>query len=119
MGLVFARGVYDSVPTKETHAHAGEEARSRGTINGFANENEQVADLRDYLAAERTLLLPRVDSHGGVLEWAFGFFVARFRCFLQEIHAAQQSFFFLSPPQLTIGLVSRFVSPALIAVGSG
>jgi len=71
-------------------------------------EMRQRADLRDYLAAERTLL---AWIRTGLSLMGFGFVVARFGLFLQEIQAAQHSF----SPQ-TYGL-SLWFGTALIAAG--
>jgi uncharacterized protein (DUF302 family)/uncharacterized membrane protein YidH (DUF202 family) len=66
------------------------------------------ADLRDYLAAERTLL---AWIRTGLALMGFGFVVARFGLFLQELQSVQHS----SAPQ-TYGL-SLWFGTALIAVG--
>ena len=67
-------------------------------------------DLRDYLAAERTLL---AWIRTGLALMGFGFVVARFGLFLQEMQAVQHSF----PPQ-SYGL-SLWFGTALIAAGVG
>jgi putative membrane protein len=68
----------------------------------------QRADLRDYLAAERTLL---AWIRTGLALMGFGFVVARFGLFLQELQAAQHA-----TPVQTYGL-SLWFGTALIAVG--
>ena len=52
-----------------------------------SGEIDRRADLRDYLAAERTLL---AWIRTGLALMGFGFVVARFGIFLQEINATQQ-----------------------------
>jgi putative membrane protein len=71
-------------------------------------ESKPKADLRDYLAAERTLL---AWIRTGLALMGFGFVVARFGLFLQELQAAQHA----STTQ-TYGL-SLWFGTALIAVG--
>lgn len=66
------------------------------------------AALSDYLAAERTLL---AWIRTGIAMMGFGFVVARFGLFLQEIHVAQNS-----PATRHYGL-SLWFGTALIAVG--
>ncbi len=65
------------------------------------------ASLTDYLAAERTLL---AWIRTGLALMGFGFVVARFGLFLQEVQIAQ------SAPVLSYGLSLRF-GIALIALG--
>src|SRR6266852_5280473 len=69
---------------------------------------KQKADLRDYLAAERTLL---AWIRMGLALMGFGFVVARFGLFLQEFHAVQRA-----PSAQSYGL-SLWFGTALIAVG--
>jgi uncharacterized protein (DUF302 family)/uncharacterized membrane protein YidH (DUF202 family) len=71
-------------------------------------EIRQKADLRDYLAAERTLL---AWIRTGLALMGFGFVVARFGLFLQEFQAAPHA----ALPQ-SYGL-SLWFGTALIAVG--
>jgi uncharacterized protein (DUF302 family)/uncharacterized membrane protein YidH (DUF202 family) len=71
-------------------------------------EPNQPADLRDYLAAERTLL---AWIRTGLALMGFGFVVARFGLFLQEVRIAQ---FPLSPQSYGLSL---WFGTALIAVG--
>src|ERR1700730_7082902 len=71
-------------------------------------EMRQRADLRDYLAAERTLL---AWIRTGLALMGFGFVVARFGLFLQELQVAQHA---LSPPSYGLSL---WFGTALIAVG--
>ncbi len=66
------------------------------------------ADLRDYLAAERTFL---AWIRTGLALMGFGFVVARFGLFLQELQAVQRNF-----PAQSYGL-SLWFGTALIAVG--
>ena len=68
----------------------------------------QKADLRDYLAAERTLL---AWIRTGLALMGFGFVVARFGLFLQELQFAQHL-----PSVRSYGL-SLWFGTALIAVG--
>ena len=75
------------------------------------NEPEKInqrADLRDYLAAERTLL---AWIRTGLALMGFGFVVARFGLFLQGLQAAQHVF-----PSQSYGL-SLWFGTALIAAG--
>jgi len=72
------------------------------------SEVPQKADLRDYLAAERTLL---AWVRTGLALMGFGFVVARFGLFLQELQFAQRDF-----AAQTYGL-SLWFGTALIAVG--
>ena len=71
-------------------------------------EIRQKADLRDYLAAERTLL---AWIRTGLALMGFGFVVARFGLFLQELQAAQHA-----PLPQSYGL-SLWFGTALIAMG--
>jgi len=71
-------------------------------------EMRQRADLRDYLAAERTLL---AWIRTGLALMGFGFVVARFGLFLQEIQVAQHTL-----AAHSYGL-SLWFGTALIAVG--
>jgi len=73
-----------------------------------SGEINQRADLRDYLAAERTLL---AWIRTGLALMGFGFVVARFGLFLQELQAAQHG-----PPAQSYGL-SLWFGTALIAAG--
>ena len=66
------------------------------------------ASLSDYLAAERTLL---AWIRTGLAMMGFGFVVARFGLFLQELHATQNS-----PSAQHYGL-SLWFGTALIVVG--
>src|SRR5437588_7952401 len=66
------------------------------------------ADVRDYLAAERTFL---AWIRMGLALMGFGFVVARFGLFLQEFHAVQRA-----PSTQSYGL-SLWFGTALIAVG--
>ncbi len=61
-------------------------ARSESRFHGFADGPQRRADLRDYLAAERTFL---AWIRTGLALMGFGFVVARFGLFLQEISGAQ------------------------------
>jgi uncharacterized protein (DUF302 family)/uncharacterized membrane protein YidH (DUF202 family) len=65
------------------------------------------ADLRDYLAAERTFL---AWIRTGLALMGFGFVVARFGLFMQELRAAQQ-------PQAQSSGLSLWFGTTLIAVG--
>src|SRR5882724_1599734 len=69
---------------------------------------DQRADLRDYLAAERTLL---AWIRKGLALMGFGFVVARFGLFLQELQVAQHT---LAAPSYGLSL---WFGTALIAVG--
>jgi putative membrane protein len=69
---------------------------------------EQKASLRDYLAAERTLL---AWIRTGLALMGFGFVVARFGVFLQQLEVMQRA-----PSQQPYGL-SLWFGTALIAVG--
>jgi uncharacterized protein (DUF302 family)/uncharacterized membrane protein YidH (DUF202 family) len=71
-------------------------------------EMSQKAALSDYLAAERTLL---AWIRTGLALMGFGFVVARFGLFLQELQVAQHA---LSPPSYGLSL---WFGTALIAVG--
>jgi uncharacterized protein (DUF302 family)/uncharacterized membrane protein YidH (DUF202 family) len=71
-------------------------------------ETKPKADLRDYLAAERTLL---AWIRTGLALMGFGFVVARFGLFLQELQAAQRI------PSLQSYGLSLWFGVALIAVG--
>ena len=71
------------------------------------SESGQKADLRDYLAAERTFL---AWIRTGLALMGFGFVVARFGLFLQELQIAQRL------PAQSYGL-SLWFGTALIAVG--
>jgi uncharacterized protein (DUF302 family)/uncharacterized membrane protein YidH (DUF202 family) len=71
-------------------------------------EIRQKAALSDYLAAERTLL---AWIRTGLALMGFGFVVARFGLFLQELQVAQHA---LSPPSYGLSL---WFGTALIAVG--
>jgi len=71
-------------------------------------EMKQKAALSDYLAAERTLL---AWIRTGLALMGFGFVVARFGLFLQELQVAQHA---LSPPSYGLSL---WFGTALIAVG--
>jgi len=73
-----------------------------------STQPNQKADLRDYLAAERTLL---AWIRTGLALMGFGFVVARFGLFLQELQAVEHV---LSAQ--TYGL-SLWFGTALIAVG--
>jgi len=71
------------------------------------SESGPKADLRDYLAAERTLL---AWIRTGLALMGFGFVVARFGLFLQELQIAQRL------PAQSYGL-SLWFGTVLIAVG--
>src|ERR1700683_2398380 len=71
-------------------------------------ESAQKADLRDYLAAERTLL---AWIRTGLALMGFGFVVARFGLFLQELQIAEPA------PQVQAYGVSLWFGTALIAAG--
>lgn len=71
-------------------------------------ETRQRADVRDYLAAERTLL---AWIRTGLALMGFGFVVARFGLFLQQLQIAQQA-----RPAQSYGL-SLWFGTALIAAG--
>lgn len=73
-----------------------------------SGEINQRADLRDYLAAERALL---AWIRTGLALMGFGFVVARFGLFLQELQAAQHV-----PPAQSYGL-SLWFGTALIGAG--
>jgi len=70
--------------------------------------NAQPAALADYLAAERTLL---AWIRTGLALMGFGFVVARFGLFLQELQAVR-----IASPQHSYGL-SLWFGTALIAAG--
>jgi putative membrane protein len=70
--------------------------------------SRQKASLSDYLAAERTLL---AWTRTGLAMMGFGFVVARFGLFLQEIRVAQNH-----PAERSYGL-SLWFGTALIAIG--
>jgi len=70
----------------------------------------QKASLRDYLAAERTLL---AWVRTGLALMGFGFVVARFGLFLEQIHMVQ-----VAPATQTYGL-SLWFGTALIVIGVG
>jgi uncharacterized protein (DUF302 family)/uncharacterized membrane protein YidH (DUF202 family) len=71
-------------------------------------ENKAKADIRDYLAAERTLL---AWIRTGLALMGFGFVVARFGLFLQELQVAQRV------PSLQPYGLSLWFGVALIAMG--
>ncbi|HXN00253.1 MAG TPA: DUF302 domain-containing protein [Candidatus Dormibacteraeota bacterium] len=71
-------------------------------------EKRQGADLRDYLAAERTFL---AWIRTGLALMGFGFVVARFGLFLQQLRFIDHA-----PPMTSSG-VSLWFGTALIAVG--
>jgi uncharacterized protein (DUF302 family)/uncharacterized membrane protein YidH (DUF202 family) len=71
-------------------------------------ENKPKADIRDYLAAERTLL---AWIRTGLALMGFGFVVARFGLFLQELQVAQRV------PSLQPYGLSLWFGVALIAMG--
>jgi len=71
-------------------------------------ENKPKADIRDYLAAERTLL---AWTRTGLALMGFGFVVARFGLFLQELQVAQRV------PSLQPYGLSLWFGVALIAMG--
>jgi uncharacterized protein (DUF302 family)/uncharacterized membrane protein YidH (DUF202 family) len=73
-----------------------------------STEKKQKADLRDYLAAERTLL---AWIRTGLALMGFGFVVARFGLFLQQLQVMQRA-----PAAESYGL-SLWFGTALIAVG--
>ncbi len=73
-------------------------------------ENKTKADIRDYLAAERTLL---AWIRTGLALMGFGFVVARFGLFLQELQVAQRI------PSLQSYGLSLWFGVALIAMGVG
>jgi uncharacterized protein (DUF302 family)/uncharacterized membrane protein YidH (DUF202 family) len=72
------------------------------------SETKPKADLRDYLAAERTLL---AWIRTGLALMGFGFVVARFGLFLQELQVAQRV------PSLQPYGLSLWFGVALIAMG--
>jgi putative membrane protein len=71
-------------------------------------EKKQRADLRDYLAAERTFL---AWIRTGLALMGFGFVVARFGLFLQQLRLIEQA-----PSKPSYG-VSLWFGTALIVVG--
>ena len=71
-------------------------------------EKNERADLRDYLAAERTFL---AWVRTGLALMGFGFVVARFGLFLQQLRFIDQA-----PSRPSYG-VSLWFGTALIAVG--
>jgi putative membrane protein len=71
-------------------------------------EPAQKADLRDYLAAERTLL---AWIRTGLALMGFGFVVARFGLFLRELQVAEHA------PSAQANGLSLWFGTALIAVG--
>jgi putative membrane protein len=71
-------------------------------------EKKPSADLRDYLAAERTML---AWIRTGLALMGFGFVVARFGLFLQQLQDMQRG-----PAEQSYGL-SLWFGTALIAVG--
>src|SRR5580658_9685706 len=73
-------------------------------------ENKTKADIRDYLAAKRTLL---AWIRTGLALMGFGFVVARFGLFLQELQVAEHA-----PAFQSYGL-SLWFGVALIAMGVG
>jgi len=73
-----------------------------------STDKRQRADLRDYLAAERTLL---AWIRTGLALMGFGFVVARFGLFLQQLQIVQQA-----RPAQSYGL-SLWFGTALIAIG--
>jgi uncharacterized protein (DUF302 family)/uncharacterized membrane protein YidH (DUF202 family) len=75
---------------------------------GVPMEMKQKADLRDYLAAERTLL---AWIRTGLALMGFGFVVARFGLFLQQLRLIDRA-----PSARSYG-VSLWFGTALIAVG--
>src|SRR5216684_1926778 len=72
------------------------------------SEGRRSADLRDYMAAERTLL---AWIRTGLALMGFGFVVARFGLFLSELKATQPAL------QISSFGFSIWVGTALIAVG--
>jgi uncharacterized protein (DUF302 family)/uncharacterized membrane protein YidH (DUF202 family) len=77
-------------------------------MDGSAGEAKPSADLRDYLAAEQTLL---AWIRTGLALMGFGFVVARFGLFLEQLHAADQA---LSAESYGVSLC---FGTALIAAG--
>jgi uncharacterized protein (DUF302 family)/uncharacterized membrane protein YidH (DUF202 family) len=73
-----------------------------------STEKKQRADLRDYLAAERTLL---AWVRTGLALMGFGFVVARFGLFLQQLRLIENA------PKVPSYGVSHWFGTALIAVG--
>jgi putative membrane protein len=78
-------------------------------MDGGAVAQEQQARLNDYLAVERTSL---AWIRTGLALMGFGFVVARFGLFLQQIEIVQQR----TSPAVSSGL-SLWFGTALIAVG--
>ncbi len=93
---------------QESPEHTDQEAHSGTVTMGAPTEMRQRADLRDYLAAERTFL---AWVRTGLALMGFGFVVARFGLFLEQLQVFQRA-----APASSSGL-SLWFGTALIAVG--
>src|SRR5262250_1892710 len=72
----------------DAKTHCSQQLRPAEAYMNPPNETNQRADLRDYLAAERTFL---AWVRTGLALMGFGFVVARFGLFLQQIQNAQHA----------------------------
>src|SRR5262249_42711793 len=91
---------FDSRAQQSLHDATGDNMNAQ-------NETKRPADLRDYLAAERTLL---AWIRTGLALMGFGFVVARFGVFLRELQATQGA------PQQSFGF-SLWSGTALMVAG--